>query len=71
MSRTGWLVQQAAREQLILWKRNCIPDISLRERIAEKGGTPNREKSAPTVRLAEHFGAQLEVNSFPQLFQGR
>ena len=63
VSRTGWLVQQAAREQLIpLEGECCILRHSLfcegSDCPEKRAATPNREKSAPHhPHLAEQSGA--------------
>ena len=76
MSRTGWLVQQAAREPLIpLEVECCIRKYSLScegsDYPEKMVAAPNREKSAlHHVHHAEKSGLQLEVNGFPPTVPG-
>ena len=63
VSRIGWLIQQATREQLTrLEGECCIRRHSLscegRDFPEKRAATPNHVKSAPHhPHLAEHFGA--------------
>ena len=77
MSRTGWLVQQAVREPLIPLEGECC----IRKHSLSCVGSDYQKKwrQLPIARhqlftmliMLSDPVLQLEVNRFPQLFQGR